>query len=108
MKPRPRLTAKSNDQRRGLVSSSSIDRSNDHMANVVVSVNATSGIKMRVKRKRPTEVARTIPARVPAFDRFPSDDVNAQLPAPRTSQHRATAASAIGILDTQSWMPNSK
>src|ERR1700730_11996951 len=80
--------------------SSSRRRSREYIEAVIAKVNMQYGIRMRVKRKRPTHVARHSPAYIPAF--LPK----AHSPNRSTSQQRRTENKASGIRAAQSWTPN--
>ncbi len=69
------------------------------MAVATARVSTTSGIRMRVNRNRPAQVASDNPANKPAYFE------KAQAPKRAVTQHRAIADSAIGILAAQSWTP---
>ena len=58
----PKLAARTNAHQRGCGSSSSIARRNAHMESAMLAVSITSGIRMRVKRKRPKQVEMHRPA----------------------------------------------
>ena len=61
-KPVPIDAPISHAQRRGCVSSSSSARRKPHKASAIVRVRMTSGIRMRVNRKSPMDVAMARPA----------------------------------------------
>ena len=67
----------------------------------MVNVRTTSGIRMRVNRKRPTEVEIASPAHNPA------SGPNAHAPILEVNQLSAMVTSAIGKRATQSLTPNS-
>jgi len=60
--PMARAAAMIYAHRRGLASSSSCERMNANSVTAIASVSITSGMMMRVKRKSPMQVERTIPA----------------------------------------------
>src|SRR6266480_2450485 len=97
--PVPRHAARRNAQSLGRDSFSSSALKNAHIASVIVKVNMTSGIKTRVKRNRPTQVAMQSPAYNPA--RRPK----AHVPKAAVSHATPTADNANGIRADQSCTP---